>query len=225
MITIDNDDTITGHHAIHEHEHHGHEHHHHDHEHDEHHHGHHHDHDDEHEHGEHHHAEHHDHDHNDDDHHHDHEDGLPELLTKMAGADVAHLIEDLDGYLCELGAAQIRDGLHILGQAPENEQLTDMLVSLTRLPNQDIPGLPIEIAKLFGLSMDSLLEHQGRRLEQAIPELEKLAGRPLPTHADVLETIEALCKRLFSELQAHDYSESAIDQAISRHLWFPRSAW
>lgn len=91
-----------------------------------------------------------------------------------------------------------------------------MLVSLTRLPNQDIPGLPIEIAKLFGLSMDTLLEHQGRRLEHANAELEKLAGRPLPTHADVLETIEALCKRLFTELQAHDYSESAVDLAISK---------
>lgn len=203
-------------------------HHDHDHDDDHHHHAHHHNRDDEHEHGEeHHHADHHDHHHDDDDHHHRHhhdhdddhhhqEDGLPELLTKMAGADVAHLIEDLDGYLCELGAAQIRDGLHILGLAPENEQLIDMLVSLTRLPNQDIPGLPIEIARLFGLSMDSLLEHQGRRLEQAIPELEKLAGRPLPTHADVLETIEVLCKRLFTELQAHAYSESTIDTVISK---------
>jgi len=218
----DHDDDHHGHHHHaddshdHDHEHHGHDHHehseghrdphsHHDHAHDEHHH----DHNDEH--AECHHGHHHDHD---PDHHHQ-EDGLPELLTKMAGADVAHLIEDLDGYLCELGAAQIRDGLHILGQAPENEQLVDMLVSLTRLPNQDVPGLPIEIAKLFGLSMDSLLKHQGRRLEQANVDLEKLAGRPLPTHADVLETIEALCKRLFSELQAHDYSESAIDQAIT----------
>jgi len=235
----DHDDDHHGHHHDghhhadhhdhdHEHEHHSHDHHHHDHGHDEHHHGHHHDHDDDHEHGEHHdhdhdeekHEYHHDHDDNHHQgHHHDHDDhqnGLPELLTKMAGADVAHLIEDLDGYLCELGAAQIRDGLHILGQAPENEQLVDMLVSLTRLPNQDIPGLPIEIARLFGLSMDSLLEHQGRRLDQAIPELEKLAGRSLATHADVLETIEALCKQLFKELQAHDYSESAIDQAITR---------
>jgi cobaltochelatase CobN len=204
------------HHADHhKHGYHGHDHHHHAHEHEEHHHGHHHEHDDVHEHGEHHHDDdhlHHGHHHDHDDHH---KDGLPELLTKMAGADVAHLIEDLDGYLCELGAAQIRDGLHILGLAPENEQLTDMLVSLTRLPNQDIPGLPIEIARLFGLNMDSLLEHQGRRLEQAIPKLEKLAGRPLATHADILETIEALCKRLFSELQAHDYSESAIVLAIN----------
>ncbi|MGZ5585330.1 MAG: cobaltochelatase subunit CobN [Methylobacter sp.] len=232
----DHDDDHHGHHHHadayhdhdhnHEHEHHDHDHHehehdddyhhdhgeghrdhhsHHDHAHDEHHHEHHHDHNDEHakcHHGHH--------------HYHDEEDGLPELLTKMAGADVAHLIEDLDGYLCELGAAQIRDGLHILGLAPENEQLVDMLVSLTRLPNQDIPGLPIEIARLFGLNMDSLLEHQGRRLEQAIPELEKLAERPLATHADVMETIEALSKHLYAELQAHAYAESAIDLAISK---------
>ncbi|MFI3155707.1 MAG: cobaltochelatase subunit CobN [Methylococcaceae bacterium] len=219
---------------------------HHDHDHDDAHHGHghhHHDHHDDHEHGEHHHADHHEHhahhhDHDEHDHDHDDEhdhdcmdvggkamhgaiavDGLPELLTKMAGADVAHLIEDLDGYLCELGAAQIRDGLHILGLAPENGQLVDMLVSLTRLPNQDVPGLPIEIAKLFGLSMDSLLEYPGRRLDQANVGLEKLAGRPLPTHADVLETIEALCKQLFTELQAHAYSESAIDPAISKTFY------
>ena len=212
---------------------------HHDHDHDDDHHGHHHDHNDEHHHADHHDHDHHKHehrghDHNHDEEHHDHHhddcmdaggramhgaiagDGLPDLLTKMAGADVAHLIEDLDGYLCELGAAQIRDGLHILGLAPENEQLVDMLVSLTRLPNQGIPGLPTEIARLFGLSMDSLLEHSGRRLDQTIPKLEKLAGRPLPTHADVLETIEALCKRLYSELLTYTDPESAIDLAIKK---------
>jgi cobaltochelatase CobN len=77
---------------------------------------------------------------------------------------VAHLIEDLDGYLCELGAAQIRDGLHILGRMPDAQQLPDMLVALTRLPNQDLPGLQEEVARLFGLSLDMLLEHKGRRL-------------------------------------------------------------
>ena len=180
-----------------------------------------HDHDD----GHHHHEHHHDHGHHDcghhhhahehDDDHHNH-DALPEQLSQMAGADVAHLIEDLDGYLCELGAAQIRDGLHILGLPPENEQRVDMLVSLTRLPNQDIPGLPIEVARLFGLNMDSLLEHQGRRLEHANADLERLAGRPLPSHADVLETIEALSKQLFNELEAHAYAESAVEPAIGK---------
>jgi cobaltochelatase CobN len=149
------------------------------------------------------------------DHAHD-QNKLPTVFTKMGGSDIAHLIEDLDGYLCELGAAQIRDGLHILGQSPENEQLVDMLVSLTRLPNQGIPGLPLEIACLFGLNMDALLDHPGRRLEIANTALEQLAGRPLPTYADVLETIETICKQLFTELQAYTFAESAIDSAIGK---------
>ncbi len=182
-------------------------HHEHDHEHD-----HDHEHEHEHEHNHEHHHCHHGHDHHE--HEHNHEEELPEALTKMAGSDVAHLIEDLDGYLCELGAAQIRDGLHILGQAPKNEQLTDMLVSLTRLPNQTIPGLPIEVARLFNLEMNDLLDHPGRRLVVANVELESLAGRALATHADALETIEVLCKRLFTELQIHDYAESAIESVI-----------
>ncbi len=186
------------------HDHHDHEHQHHGHEHD--------DDDPHHEHG---HDPHHDHDH---DHHHEHQEdeGLPALLTKMAGADVAHLIEDLDGYLCELGAAQIRDGLHILGQSPENEQLVDMLVSLTRLPNPNIPGLQAEIAKLFNFNIDDLLSHPGRRLETANTALEQLADRPLPAHADVLETIETVCKQLFTELQTYAFAESAIDSAIGK---------
>lgn len=184
--------------------------------------------------------EHHDHDHNhlhhghehDDDHHHSHDNGhehghdqhshenhdddeLPAVLSKMAGADVAHLIEDLDGYLCELGAAQIRDGLHILGQSPVDEQQIDMLVSLTRLPNQDIPGLQAEIAKLFGLNIDAMLERPGHRFDTPPDALERLAGRPIVTRADALEAIEVLSQKLFSELHKHAYCETAIDTVLN----------
>ena len=40
----------------------------------------------------------------------------------------------LDNYLCELKEHQIRDGLHVLGDSPKNEQLDNLLVALTRLP-------------------------------------------------------------------------------------------
>ena len=131
----------------------------------------------------------------------------------MGGVDVAHLIEDLDGYLCELGAAQIRDGLHILGQAPMNDQLIDMLVSLTRLPNRDVPGLQVEVANLLGLTMEMLLEHKGRRLHE-VPLLERLAERPIVTRADALEAIDALCRKLFAELHLRGYSASSIDEVL-----------
>ncbi|HVB82783.1 MAG TPA: cobaltochelatase subunit CobN [Candidatus Binataceae bacterium] len=149
-------------------------------------------------------------------HDYDQDDELPAALREMGGVDVAHLIEDLDGYLCELGAAQIRDGLHILGQAPEGEQLVEMLVSLTRLPNREIPSLQEEVARLFGLNIERLLGDKGGRLEAAIPALERLAGRALVTRADALEAIDALCRRLFGELCARHWSESAIDAALAK---------
>ncbi|MCD0171888.1 cobaltochelatase subunit CobN, partial [Deinococcus sp. 23YEL01] len=55
------------------------------------------------------------------------EDGVPVTLSEMNGPDVAHLLEDIDGYLCELGRAQIRGGLHVLGQPPRGEALPEML--------------------------------------------------------------------------------------------------
>jgi cobaltochelatase CobN len=149
--------------------------------------------------------------------HHDH-DKLPAVLTKMAGSDIAHLIEDLDGYLCELGAAQIRDGLHILGQAPDHAQLVDMLVSLTRLPNQAIPGLQEELAKLFDLDLNTLLAHTGRRLEQPCNVLEQLAGRAIVTSADALEAIEDFSQKLFSELQQHSFNASSINTVLKELL-------
>src|SRR4029079_11873340 len=75
-------------------------------------------------------------------------EGVPVTLAEMSGNDVAHLIEDIDGYLCELGTAQIRDGLHILGAMPP---LPDTLRALTRLPNGSVPGLQGALAEAFGL--------------------------------------------------------------------------
>lgn len=131
----------------------------------------------------------------------------------MGGSDVAHLIEDLDGYLCELGSAQIRDGLHILGGGPDAQQMPAMLVSLTRLPNLDIPGLQAEVAKLFGLTMDLLLDQKGRRINAA-PALARLAQCAVVTRSDALDAIDALCLRLFTELASRDYRQDAIGDVI-----------
>ena len=52
-----------------------------------------------------------------------------------------------DGYLCELKQAQIRDGLHIFGQCPQNKQLRDLIISIARFPSLDRIGLTQAIAK------------------------------------------------------------------------------
>ena len=146
------------------------------------------------------------------------EHGVPLSLARMEGADFAHLIEDIDGYLCEIGAAQIRDGLHVLGAAPQGTQLTDMLCSLTRLPNLGVPGLPGEVARCFGLNWQDLLEERGRRLPSPPAGLERCAGRTLTTRADAIEAIEQLCRALIAELQTREFAAGAVPEAVQSCL-------
>src|SRR4029078_890945 len=89
-------------------------------------------------------------------------EGVPATLAEMSGNDVAHLIEDIDGYLCELGTAQIRDGLHALGVMPA---LPDTLRALTRLPNGAVPGLQASLARAFDLDLQVLLAAPGARFD------------------------------------------------------------
>ena len=141
--------------------------------------------------------------------HHDHdhewestlnENGTPSVLAKMKGTDFSHLMETMDGYLCELAGAQIRDGLHILGQVPEGDFMVDTLQALTRLPNLDIPSLRHAISKLFGLDSADLLSNLGARLNDIPESLVTLADRPLVTSGDVIETIDELVKHLLALL-------------------------
>ena len=141
-------------------------------------------------------------------------EGVPVSISEMDGKDIAHLIEDIDGYLCELGAAQIRNGLHILGQMPEGAALTDMLQSLTRLANIGVPALPTEIAALFGFEINELLDKKGQRLTVIPAQFIDLAGRPVVTAADALEVIDELSSHLLRLLNKFGFVNKSIPQAF-----------
>ncbi len=115
------------------------------------------------------------------------DDGTPTALGEMQGAQVAHLLEDIEGYLCELTGAQIRDGLHILGTTPEGEQLVETMYHLVKLPNGEVPSLPAAAARLAGEEWLPLQERLGERRSDL--------GSELKTNADLVERIEAECKR------------------------------
>ncbi len=130
-------------------------------------------------------------------------EGVPATLAEMSGNEVAHLIQDIDGYLCELGLAQTRDGLHILGQMPP---LGDMLRSLTRLPNAGVPGLQASLAQHYGYSLPALLDRPGERLES--PQI--LAGTLCHSHADILQRLDELALSLLQALEERGFQSSAI---------------
>ncbi|MEM7133600.1 MAG: cobaltochelatase subunit CobN [Chloroflexota bacterium] len=93
------------------------------------------------------------------------EDGTPTAFAELQGAQVAHLLEDIEGYLCELTGAQIRDGLHILGYVAEGEQLVELLYHLLKLPNLEAASLPSTVAALIGENWHILQERPGQRVK------------------------------------------------------------
>jgi len=141
-------------------------------------------------------------------------EGVPVSIAEMDGKDMAHLIEDIDGYLCELGAAQIRNGLHTLGQLPEDTALIDMLQSLTRLSNINVPALPVQIAALFGFDLNVLLDRKGERLKAVPADFINLAGKAVITASDALEVIDELGHHLLALLHKYHFNTNAVELAF-----------
>jgi len=95
----------------------------------------------------------------------------------------------VDGYLCELKDSQIRDGLHVLGQAPKGDQLVELLLALTRLDNGDVPSLRSVVAGALGVAYDDLLLDRGA----------SYSGPPLDgvrSNGDAIEYIDGRCREL-----------------------------
>ncbi len=128
------------------------------------------------------------------------EDGTPVSLAEMRGKDFAHLMEDLDGYLCELTSAQIRDGLYIIGQSLTGNVLVDLLVALTRLPNLETPSLRESVAAALGFDLKTLLDSPGQRMSHPTHA----------THADAIEHIDQTCRSLVAQLAKVNFHLPAV---------------
>ncbi len=147
------------------------------------------------------------------------EDGTPLTLAEMQATDFQHLLEDIDGYLCELGSLQIRDGLHILGHVPQGEQLCHLLRALTRIPNGAAPSLRAGVAQALGWDLERLLEAGGKRLPQGEWRC-SLGGedRACITHSDVLERVDALSLDLLQGLAAQAFDPQAVEPVLQAIL-------
>jgi len=100
-----------------------------------------------------------------------HDEELTAFQEQGADADAAeiqhrleHLVSDIDTYLCSIKDLQVRDGLHVLGRAPDEEQLRGLAVAILRLGSGDLPGLRTAVAAAFGLDEEALLAAGGARL-------------------------------------------------------------
>ncbi|MBF2064509.1 MAG: cobaltochelatase subunit CobN [Calothrix sp. C42_A2020_038] len=110
-------------------------------------------------------------------------------------------INRIDGYLCELKEAQIRDGLHIFGQCPSGTQLRDLIIAISRQPNRHQIGITCAIAEDWGLEINPLVDDFSSKLNsKEIEILESKTQRICHTIGDAVELLEEHAAHLVEKL-------------------------
>ncbi|MFB6310011.1 MAG: cobaltochelatase subunit CobN [Salinirussus sp.] len=119
--------------------------------------------------------------------------------------DFGEFTDEIDGYLCEIGALQIRGGLHVLGEPPAGEDLVHFLTSLLRLDTEHVPGIHSAIAEEYGIDYDRVTDDPGTAYEGDTPEfLDDIDTESVRIRGDVESAIESFARTLFAALVEGD---------------------
>ncbi|NDZ96849.1 cobaltochelatase subunit CobN [Streptomyces sp. SID6673] len=121
----------------------------------------------------------------------DHDLGLSERPDEDVFDD---MLLHVDGWLCEIKDVQIRDGLHVLGQAPEDESEVDLVLAMLRARQlwggtQALPGL----REALGLIEDG-----------------SAARNPV-------DEVEATARELVAACAKEGWTHAAVDAAAAGH--------
>ncbi|MCW2638945.1 MAG: cobN [Dactylosporangium sp.] len=148
--------------------------------------------------------------------HHDlHQSDMP------GDAEFDEFVLHVDGYLCEIKDSQIRDGLHILGAAPQGEARINLVLAVLRAQQvwggrHAFPGLRTALASHFGLSEHDLLAGVA---PSAVPDaLTAVADGPAVTAADLVDLIEALARKLVCGCEAVGWSPDSLPAVLAEVL-------
>jgi cobaltochelatase CobN len=145
------------------------------------------------------------------------EQGIPRALERLSGRGFAHLLEDLDAYLCDLGRAQIRGGLHVFGAPPQGSALVDLLFAILRSPNGGIPSLLDAVTRAAGIDPAVLRHARGLWPEVLSPVLSEWAGAGA-TAGQVRTAVDELARALLRDLAGGAFSLTCVDGVIRRRF-------
>ncbi len=128
----------------------------------------------------------------------------------------------LDGYLCEIKDVQIRDGLHILGDAPVGMPRVNLVLAILRSPqifggSYSVVGLRAALAAHFGLVEADLLAAPGAPAPPC-GDLPMLADGPAATASDLVDLIEQLARSLCLGLEERGWTADAIPDVLDAVL-------
>ena len=79
--------------------------------------------------------------------------------------DFSECLGDIHDYITDIKESVVRDGIHVLGRAPEGERLDEFIYTLMRLRNGNVPSLRYAVASSMGIDMEYGLEHSTEEFE------------------------------------------------------------
>ena len=126
-------------------------------------------------------------------------------------------VDHLYDYILEVKDALIKDGLHILGEIPKEERMDEMVYSLVRYPNGNVPSLREAIGRIHGYEVEELLRDpsgflpdgrlKGEEIDLIDSEMFSLIVRSRETGFDIAKT-----KDIADSLYSGDHKE--LDLAL-----------
>ncbi len=150
--------------------------------------------------------------------------GLDAEIGSVDGDDADSRLQKLDAYLCELKEAQIRDGLHIFGQAPEGRLQEDLIAALVRVPRGDGTGADASLVRALaadlGLAFDPLDCEMAAVWDGARPDaLSDLSDDTWRSTGDTVERLELLASALIrGETDAPGAASQAVMEGIAARV-------
>ena len=107
----------------------------------------------------------------------------------------------LDAYLCELKEAQIRDGLHIFGQAPMGPLARDLAIALARVPRGDGKGADASLLRALAEDLSLSIDPLDCDLAAPAPEKPEILANDETwrTNGDTIERLEHLSQNLLRD--------------------------
>lgn len=143
-----------------------------------------------------------------------------QLTREEALGNFEAFLEKLHAYLDDVSDTMISDGLHTLGQAPEGDRLSKLLVQMTRISNGSVPSLREALLESWGYNYDVLLEFKGKPVFQ---DGQKTGGQLIrEAHERALEIMNHIKEQSFAPeavLQAKETFKDITPQ-VARVLSF-----
>ena len=125
-------------------------------------------------------------------------------LDKGCSADDMYdKVDKLYDYILEVKDALIKDGLHVLGEVPDDERLDEMIYSLVRYPNGDVPSLREAVGRQYGYEMEELLRDPSGTLPDG-----RLKG-------ELIDEIDSMTFQLIQYARESDYDIDKVKKKAS----------